>query len=163
MQPGGRRLPRPATLPTDALAVWNLIVELVPEARRDPEPLDAFTPGVRQLYAMSRLNAEVLNGGFSQFLFNGGGVYFDEAIAGLGRAGLEQHRELTIEAADHGVTQFDSLRAAWQQSSIEAYSAWAQSSGFGPFDDRWYSLDPVDEALDRFVADHADEIWEPPS
>lgn len=161
MEPGTRRLPRPATLPTDAIEVWNQIVELVPEAGRDPEPLDAFTPAVRQLYAMSRLNAELFNGGFSQFLFNGGGVYFDEAIAGLERAGLTRHRDLTVEAADHGVTQFDSLRKAWQQNSLEAYSAWATASGFGPFDDRWYELGLIDDDLDRFVADHADELWQP--
>jgi hypothetical protein len=156
-----RRLPRPAPLPTDALEVWNVIVELVPEAGRDPVPLDAFTPAIRQLYAMSRLNAEVFNGGFSQFLFNGGGVYFDEAIAGLARAGLDQHRELTIEAADRGIAELDSLRAAWDEHSLEGYASWAERSGLRSLDDRWYSLGPIDDALDRFVVEHAGEIWEP--
>jgi hypothetical protein len=157
----GRRLPRPATLPTDALEVWTRIVEHVPGIARDPEPLDPYTPAVRQVYAMSRLNVEVNNGGFSQFLYNGGGVWFDDAISGFEAAGLIEHRLVTVEAADAALAGIESLTAALRRPSIEAYATWAEGSGLGAFDDRWYALPDIDEGLDGFVAERADEIWEP--
>jgi hypothetical protein len=123
--------------------------------------LDAFTPAIRQVYAMSLLDAEVQNGGFSQFLYNGGGVWFDDAIVGFAAAGLTEHRRLTIEAADASVAGITGLSAAQAQPSTQAYATWAEDSGLETFDDRWYELPDVAAALDRFVADHADEIWEP--
>ena len=156
-----RRIPRPAAFPDNALDVWIAIQEAVPEVARQPEVLDAYTPTIRQVYAMNRLDAEVNNGGFSQFLFNGGGAWFDDAIAGFDAAGLEAERQLTVEAADAGVAKIELLRAAWEGNTLESYAAWDEAAGFDAFDDRWYDLADVYPVLDRLVAEHADEIWEP--
>ena len=157
----GLRLPRPATVPTDPLEVYVLILTAVPDTMRQPEALDDHTAAIRQLHGMVRLENEVANGGFSQFFFNGGGVCVDDAIAGFAAAGLPDHSAVADAAAAAGAERIDDLRAALQTGTLEAYAAWADGSGLGDFDDRWYALPETDDALGRFVADHADEIWEP--
>ena len=157
-EPENRRLPRPATVPTRADEVWDAIVHAVPDWRQRPEALDAYTPAIRQVHAMSLLTAEVNNGGFSQFMFNGGGIWFDDAIEGFAAAGLGEHSKLADKAAAAGAAQIDALVTA-QRGSLEGYAAWAQSSGLGEFDDRWYDLPDPEPALDQFVRDHASDIW----
>jgi hypothetical protein len=146
--------------PLDASDVWAVLLKLAGRDTGPDGPYGAFTPAIRQLHAMSLLDGEVNNGGFSQFFFNGGGEWLDDAIAGLAAAGLPDHRQVTIEAADATIPQIPALRKAREGTSLESYAAWADSSNLGEFDDRWYELGPVYEALDRFVADHAVEIWE---
>ena len=148
-------------VPTVAVEVWIAIIEAVPSVVDDPMLLDGYTPVIRQVYAMSVLDAEVGNGGFSQFLFNGGGAWLDDAIAGLQAIGLDEHRQVTVEVADAGVAQIDALRAARREGRLESYAAWARSSDLGQFDDRWYALDGIGEVLDAFVARQEAEIWEP--
>ena len=155
-----RRLQRPATVPTRADEVWDAILQAVPDWRQRPEALDAYTSAIRRVHAMSLLAAEVNNGGFSQFMFNGGGVWFDDAIEGFAAAGLPEHSKLADEAAAAGAAQIETLIAAQRGPPLQAYAAWAKSSGLGVFDDRWYELEEAQPALDRFVRDHAAEIWE---
>jgi hypothetical protein len=155
-----RRLDRPSIAPKHADDVWIAILQAVPGIDRGPEPLDAYTPAIRQLHAMWLLNAEVANGGFGQFFYNGRGVWLDDVISGFEAAGLDAHRLVVIDAADAVVARLDELTAAQRKGSIEAYSAWEAAAGLDSFDDRWFQLPDVDGALDRFVADHESEIWE---
>jgi hypothetical protein len=161
MTDSGRRLPRPTTVPTDPLEVYVLILTAVPDTMRQPEALDDHTAAIRQLHGMVRLGNEVANGGFSQFFFNGGGVCVDDAIAGFAAAGLPDHSALADAAAAAGVARIGDLRTALETGTLEAYGVWAEGSGLDGFDDQWYALPDIDDALDRFVADHAEEIWEP--
>ena len=66
-----------------------------------------------------------------------------------------------MEAADAGVAKLDLLRAAWQGNTLESYAAWDEIADFRGGDGRWYALPDIYPVLDRFVAEHADEIWEP--
>jgi len=161
MTDGGLRLPRPTTVPTDALEVYVAILTAVPDTMRQPEALDDHTAVIRQLHGMVRLGNEVANGGFSQFFFNGGGVCVDDAIAGFAAAGLPDHSTVADAAASAGAAHIDDLRTALQAGTLEAYATWADGSGLDGFDDRWYALPDIDDALDRFLVDHVDEIWEP--
>jgi hypothetical protein len=156
-----RRIPRPARVPTLADDVWTAILHAVPGVARRPDLLDEYTPAIRQLSAMSRLNAEVNNGGYSQLFYNGGGVVLDDAIAGFAAAGLDGHRQVTVDAADFLIPRIGALVAAQRTPSLEAYAAWAAASGLDAFDDRWYALPDVLPALTGFIDEHAAEIWEP--
>jgi hypothetical protein len=156
-----RRLPATEPRPADYLEAWMAIANAVPDVGRRIEALDPYSPAVRQLYAMARLNAEVNNGGFSQFFFNDGGVWLDEAIEGFGVAGLPEHQRLVGEVAEVGVGLLGELQAAWAEDTLEAYSAFDESAAdLRPFDDAWYGLTGLDEALNRFVAEQAEAIWE---
>ena len=157
----GLRLPRPTTVPTDALEVYVVILTAIPDTMRQPEALDDHTAAIRQLHGMVRLGNEVDNGGFSQFFFNGGGVCVDDAIAGFLAAGLPEHSAVADAAAAAGAERIDDLRTALRTGTLEAYATWAEGSGLDGFDDQWYALPDIDDALDRFVADHAAEICEP--
>lgn len=158
--PGGQRLPRPSVLPADRFDAFVVISEAVPAVSRDPYALDPFAPAIRQLYAMNLLSNEVDNGGFSQFFYNGGGVWLDDAIAGFGTAGLDGHQQVTIDAAEAVLPILATLTAAQQQASLAGYGDWAEQAGIDAFDDRWYALSDIDAACERFMADHAEEIWE---
>ena len=161
MSDNGRRMPVPDPRPTDYLEVWMAIANAVPEVGRRIEALDPYTPQIRQLYAMARLNAEVNNGGFSQFFFNGGGVWLDDAIEGFGAAGLPDHERLVREVAEVGVGLLGDLQAAWAEGTLEAYSAFDEAAtDLRPFDDTWYGLSGLDETLDRFVAERPEAFWE---
>ena len=159
-EPSGRRLPRPVPHPASAADAWAAVVAAMPDLRRQPEALDPYTASMRQLHAMSLLSAEVNNGGFSQFFFNGGGLWLDDAIAGFAAAGLESYRSLAVEAADTVIARMDSLVGAQRAGGMDAYSAWAESAGLERFDDRWWELPDLDSALDRFVDEHAADLWE---
>jgi hypothetical protein len=160
---GNRRLAAPEASLIDANAAWSAVLEAVPDVARGPDALDAFTPAVRRLHAMSLLAAEVNNGGFSQFFFNGGGPWLDDAIAGFNAVGLDDYRQLTADVADAVVARLDELVAAQRGRSLEAFEAWASKAGLEAFDDRWWELPDLDPVLDRFVAEHAAELWEPAS
>ena len=157
----GRRLDRPTVLPTDRFDLFIAITEAVPGVVRDPYALDPYTPAIRQLYAMNLLSNEVDNGGFSQFFYNGGGVWLDDAISGFEAAGLDGHRQVTIDAAEAVIPILATLTAAQQQASLSAYGDWAEQAGLDALDDRWYALPDIDAVCERFIADRTDEIWEP--
>lgn len=156
-----RRLPRPAALPAHAFDVYLHTIDVVPGAGSGPEALDPYSPSIRQLYAAFLLDGEINNGGFSQLFFNGLGDWLDEAIAGLAAVGLEDHRQVMVDAADAALSKLDDLHAAQRDKSLEAYAEWAGESELQPYDDRWYGLPAIDAAFDRFLVGHADEIWEP--
>ena len=154
-----RRVEPPRPTPDNAADAWAAIVQAIPEGSRAREVLDAYEPAVPQLYAMSLLAAEVNNGGFSQFFFNGGGMWVDDAIAGFAAAGLVDYSRLTVDATNAVVTQMDALVEA-QGRSLDGYADWSAKAGLDQYDDRWWELPDLDPALDRFLADHASEIWE---
>ena len=157
----GGRLPRREPLPASAFDVYLHTLDVVGSGGTRPESLDPYVPAVRGLYAAYLLDGEINNGGFSQLFFNGYGEWLDEAIAGLAAAGLEGHRQVMVEAADYGITLLDELQSAQAGASLQSYADWADTSGFRPFDDRWYALPSIDAAFDRYLVEHADEIWEP--
>jgi uncharacterized protein DUF4375 len=154
-----RRVKAPTPIPDNAADAWVAILQGVPGGLRQPEVLDDYTPAIRQLHAMSLLAAEVNNGGFSQFFFNGGGMWVDDAIAGFAAAGLDDHRQLTVDATNAVIANMDALVEA-QRGSKEGYADWSTKAGLDQYDDRWWELPDVDPALNRFLADHAREIWE---
>jgi hypothetical protein len=155
------RLPRLEVLPQHAFDAYVYASTIIPGAGDGPEALDPYAPPVRQLYAAYLLDGEIKNGGFSQLFFNGLGVWLDEAIAGLAAAGLHAHSKVLDEAGSFGATQLEALTTARRRGTLEDYVDWDATSNFRPFDDRWYDLPSIDTAMDRFLTDHAEEIWEP--
>jgi hypothetical protein len=156
-----RRLARTPGAETDAYSVWTAILTSAGSDSSPDGPIGSMTTILQQLHGMLLVDSEVSNGGFSQFFYNGGGIWLDEAIAGFAAAGLDGHRQVTVEAADVMVAEIDALRAAQRPPSLEAYAAWSESSDLRQFDDRWNEFDAIDGRLDRFIADHASEIWDP--
>jgi hypothetical protein len=158
---GSRRLPA-AEAPADgnSTTVWSVLLRT---AGRDTGPDGAhaaFTPAIQQLHAMSLVNAEVNNGGFNQLFFNGVGHWLPRAIEGFAAADLAAHRAILLEIAEPAAAEAGLRARARAQQSLEAFSATYDETRLGAFDDRWYELGDIYEQLDRFVADHADEIWD---
>jgi Domain of unknown function (DUF4375) len=158
-EPAGR-LPRTADPGTDPFDAWTAILRVAGPDSSPDGPIGSLTPSLQRLHGMLLLDSEVKNGGFSQFFFNGGGAWLDEAIGGFGELGLDEHKGLTIEVADLVAGDIEALRAAQASRSLESYAAWAESADLERYDDRWYELDDIADDLERFVQQHSSEMWE---
>ncbi len=88
--------------------------------RTEPPAPDHADEGERAVFLVGLLEAELMNGGFGQYLTNTDGVHLSETVACLERIGANKTRELLLAAAKLG-TQAESYVAAWDDES-EAYS-----------------------------------------
>ena len=84
---------------------------------------DANKDDVREqaVFLIGLLEAQVMNGGFAQYLTNTDGAYLTETLDCLERIGASKTRELLIAAAKLGA-QAESYAAAWGDES-EAFSS----------------------------------------
>jgi hypothetical protein len=64
----------------------------------EPEILAGLAPGIRAVYASHRLDAEVGNGGLSQFFSNSSGRLAYQALAGLRLIGADEHARILEKA-----------------------------------------------------------------
>ena len=161
MPDGTRRLPA-AEAPADgnSVAVWSVLLRHGGSDTGPDGPYAGYTPAVQQLHAMYLVNGEVSNGGFNQLFFNGLGSWLPRAIDGFAAADLPEHRAILHEVLEPAAAEASMRSRAREQESIDAFAATYDESRLGVFDTRWYGLGDIYPKLDRFVADHADEIWD---
>ena len=129
---------------------YATIDRLADEVRSDDD-LAGHTVGERAAYAVLTLEAEVENGGHSQFFFNTGD-FTNEALAGLRLFGAREYEQLLARA----VAQFpgcdvpDDLDAV--QSEIDAMSA-EQEAIVEAVDARFFQLE-LKKTLGRYAAEY---------
>jgi hypothetical protein len=158
-EPGGRLERDEGTSPGDANAIWSRILidagnDITPDG-----PIATLTPTLQQLHAMFLVDGEVQNGGFNQLFFNGGGVWIPRAIEGFEAAGLPDHRQVVVDVIGPANAEQVVRDAARAVGTLQAFADTYAESDLGEFDDRWYQLSDVYEALDRFVASRTVDIW----
>ncbi len=93
-------------------AIWESLLGATPSQVAE---LDSAR---RTVYLIALLEAEVMNGGFGQYLTNTDGEHIEETLAGLRRIGAERTVALLIEAAKLG-SAADSYAAAWDDRAEE--------------------------------------------
>jgi hypothetical protein len=126
----------------------------------DDGVISEFTPTIQRLHAMSMVDGEVNNGGFNQFFFNGGGPWLDRAIEGFESVGMLGHRDVLVAVGPAAAAEEPMRSTARAANSLEAFAETSKTTKLGDFDEQWYALPSLYEALDRFVVDHAADIWE---
>lgn len=101
----------------------------------------ALSPGLRMVYTTWGVEAEVNNGGFSQYFENSTGQFADEALAGYRRLGATPFASLLERAM-----------AARQAGNSGAYDA---------LDTEFYDLASPTAARVRYIREHPDEFVSP--
>ncbi len=93
-------------------AIWESLLGA------SPSRLAGLDSTRRTVYLIALLEAEVMNGGFGQYLTNTDGEHVEETLACLARIGAERTHGLLIEAARLASTA-DSYTAAWDDEAEE--------------------------------------------
>jgi len=83
-----------------------------------PPPPGHANEGERAVFLVGLLEAEVMNGGFGQYLTNTEGAHLEDTLSCLERVGASKTRELLVAAVELG-TQAESFVAAWDEKSEE--------------------------------------------
>jgi len=97
-------------------------------------------PGIQALYITWWLEAEVNNGGFSQYYWNSAGQFADAAPAAFDYFGARQHAALMREANTIRGVESAAMQKFKVQGSIGAFSASYEESKLDPLDTRYYKL-----------------------
>jgi hypothetical protein len=108
---------------------------------REREIVMAMSPGLRMVYTTWGVEAEVNNGGFSQYFENSSGRLADEALAGFRRLGATSYAGLLERAM-----------AARQAGNAAAYDA---------LDTEFYTLAGLAAARVRYIREHPGEFVGP--
>ena len=93
-------------------AVWESFVQ------SEPPPRGHANEGERAVFLVGLLEAEVMNGGFGQYLTNTDGAHLEDTLSCLERVRATKTRELLVTAVELG-THADSFVAAWDEKSEE--------------------------------------------
>jgi Domain of unknown function (DUF4375) len=117
--------------------IWNGFVELL--ALSTAEEL---TPEQRPAQLVFWYQAEVLNGGHLQYFLNRGSAEAHEAIKALEAFGATEHASLLAEA----VQEWTSVSRE-ESTSVEEYVDLALEAEFDRFDQKSWSLRPLQEVL----------------
>ena len=86
----------------------------------EPPAPDHADEGERAVFLVGLLEAEVMNGGFGQYLTNTDGAHLEDTLACLGKVGASKTRDLLVAAVELA-DEADSFVAAWDDHS-EDYS-----------------------------------------
>jgi tetratricopeptide (TPR) repeat protein len=138
-----------AEIPDDRLvqAVVDHVVDfrVRGELARHREIVDALPPGQRWIYAMWQTDAEVSNGGFVQFFFNGSGDFALEALEGYRRIGAAG-RVSILKRAVAALAGASPTRESLDKGLAE-FRASGRVSGIDGLDREWYELVEDDAAM----------------
>ena len=109
---------------------------------------DALTEAERHLCAIERLDAEVNNGGFAQYYFNGSGDHWQEALMGLEAIGASKRHEAMAGTVEmFGQSGPSSVRDT--RNSQLAKIVRKKEDPFTKQDTAWYQT--KDEPLERLM------------
>lgn len=108
---------------------------------RERDIVRSLSPGVRMVYTTWGVEAEVNNGGFSQYFENSTGQLADEALAGFRLLGAARHAALLERAM-----------AARRAGSPAAFDA---------LDGEFYDLPALTPERVRYIRDHVGEFTQP--
>jgi hypothetical protein len=139
-----------AQIPDDKLeqAVFDYAALKLKGHEEDPAATVAALPaGVRALYLTWTVEAEVNNGGFNQYYWNGGERFADEAAGSFEFFSAPRHAALMREANVVRSRESGAMSKFQERGTIEAFSESYKETRMGPLDGRFYKLDENLSAL----------------
>jgi hypothetical protein len=129
-------------IPDDELeqAIVDYVVGKL-EANADEDAvLKSLSEGNRALWLTWAVEAEVNNGGFSQYYFNSAGKQASEAAAAFDFFAAPEHAALMREANAVRQKEAAGMREHEAEHTLESFSESREVSKLGPLDDRFYAL-----------------------
>ncbi|MGV3460518.1 MAG: DMP19 family protein [Flavobacterium sp.] len=120
-----------------------------------------LSPAQKALYFWWYLDAQVTNGGFIQFFFNGYGKYVPAIIAGLQLVGDDAMAERVEKAGAIYRKNIKLFENAWNDE-LEGLSALydnAKVEKLNEFDDEYYDMNTATmAAIEKYIRSHAGEV-----
>jgi hypothetical protein len=145
---------------TDSDFLWEVlspISDMVGGTKHEEKRVKRLSPEQKALYFFWYLDAQVTNGGFIQFFFNGYGVYLPSIKKGLELMGNSELLKLVIKSEkeyDKNVDKFEECRKKedwqWLYKNLKA---------FDKLDDKYYDAgDKYYLDVEKFVRKHIDQF-----
>ena len=130
---------------------------------KEYEFITSLSPGFQAAYTTFRLQAEVNNGGFSQYFWNSSSQFGLEALEGFRLLGAKEHAEIVEQAiavAMEQVPAYEKLKE--REHPIKAYQEWDKVSNFDDLDSRFYGIEEdIDKLRDKYIREHPEEFIGP--
>jgi uncharacterized protein DUF4375 len=160
------KIPQRAIAGKDDYETWftvieRIFLELDTPYRPDPR-FERLTPGQRALYVLYWADAEILNGGFSQFYFNSTGYFapdLPDAAADVGAAG---HARLATSA--NALLASRDREVPRDRVARERLLDRIPMTKLARLDDRWFELDArgvLAHRAARYARSHRPEFFVP--
>jgi len=135
-------------------AVEYVVRKVGGDAENRLELLNSLPEGLRAVFAVWMVDAEVKNGGFSQYFWNRGNSGAGVAVFGFRLLGAEDHAAMMEEAIKTWERERPIMSTFEARETREAFSEWAQRTALGPLDMQYYGLSDIEPALARFLRAH---------
>ncbi len=127
------------------------------EARKE-KGVTSLTPTQRLWYAVFNFDAEICNGGLSQYFLNSSGENWKEALAGLEAMKTAERAEILREAVTKFGTGGPALDTKKRREQLAALGR-KDDKLFEDLNERYFACSPVLEAFTtRYVIDHAQDF-----
>jgi hypothetical protein len=137
------------------------------DARKLASLLPTWTVAQRTTYSLNNFVGEVLNGGISQFFFNGNGVLFAEVLAALARVGADSVRARYAAELENYNRREPTLSGIYQETQQSGdwegfrsfKAALSQSDPSESFDEWFYGgrEGELDDLLRNYLGSHANQ------
>ena len=114
-----------------------MTLELRTPYEADPR-YNRLTPGQRALYVLSWADAEILNGGFSQFYFNSTGYFAPDLPASAELVGAPEHARIATRA--NALLAGERAGVPRARGPREALLDRVPAKDLSDLDERWYAL-----------------------
>lgn len=122
---------------------WHLLepINIAESLDEEPKLSERLSPGQKALYFWWYLDAEVTNGGFVQFYFNGKEKYVPAIISGMALIGDKEMADLVRKSHEIYEKNIRAFERGWSENSMEAFSKlYEEVTDLSELDDKYYSL-----------------------
>ncbi|MGJ1194101.1 DMP19 family protein [Sphingobacterium siyangense] len=130
----------------------NLFRKLSPAYDKEYEIVLSWNKSRQAIYMISRLEAEVNNGGYNQFYFNSSGQFAAALPEALKLVGATKFADLT-ERANSTFEKEKSKITEAQDGTVEGFSKSYENNPLNKFDEEFYKLNDV-ENLQKIQVDY---------
>lgn len=130
----------------------NLFRKLSPAYDKEYEIVLSWNKSRQAIYMISRLEAEVNNGGYNQFYFNSSGQFATALPEALKLVGATKFADLT-ERANSTFEKEKSKITEAQDGTVEGFSKSYENNPLNKFDEEFYKLNDV-ENLQKIQVDY---------
>ncbi len=130
------------------------------ETKKYYEAFRSLPFGLQMVYATTKLEMEVHNGGFAQYFWNISGIFVEEAIEGYRKLGATEHARI-VEIAYTAITQelpvFNKYRGL---NTLEAFSEFRKESQLGShnLDDQFFNIEKSEDVKELRIK-YVKENW----
>ena len=124
------------------------------DAENRLELLNSLPEGLQAFFAVWLVDAEVKNGGFSQYFWNRGDSGAGVAVFGFRLLGADDHAALMEEAIKTWERERSVMSSYEARGTLEAFSEWTRHTVLGPLDMQYYGLPDIEPTLARFLRAH---------